>query len=99
MAEAEAEETGILERVRRVLDEATGRFPGLLTGIALGPGASLDVDVLLERATKLPGDRDAQLLEALAELVAYLEFEVRNHPRIEAADDRLAEGQARRRAG
>lgn len=73
----------IAERLERVFDDAVGRFPGLLTGVRLGRGGVLDPEVLAARAAKLPGDREGQLAEALGELVAYLEFEVRNHPRIE----------------
>lgn len=91
VADADGGETAVLDRLRRVLDEATGHFPALLTGVAIGPGATLDVDLLLDRATKLPGERDGQLMEALGELVSYLEFEVKNHPAIEAPEDRLRE--------
>lgn len=71
------------ERLERVFDDAVGRFPALLTGVRLGRGGALDPEVLVARARKLPGDRETQLAEALGELVAYLEFEVRNHPRID----------------
>jgi hypothetical protein len=77
-------------RLERVLDDATGRFPALLTGMAFGPGATLDPDLLAARALKLPGDREEQLVSALAEIVAYLEFEVKNHPAIEDPDALLA---------
>jgi len=77
------------DRLARVLDDATGRFPALLTGISLERGL-LDPDLLVDRALKLPGDREAQLVSALGELVAYLEFEVKNHPAIEAPDAALA---------
>ena len=71
------------ERLGRVLDDATGRFPALLTGLRMGPGGTLDPELIAERAGKLPGDRAATLAAALGELVAYLEFELMNHPQIE----------------
>jgi hypothetical protein len=71
------------ERLGRVLDDATGRFPALLTGLRMGPGGTLDPELVAERAGKLPGDRAATLAAALGELVAYLEFELMNHPQIE----------------
>jgi hypothetical protein len=81
---------GIQDRLGRVLDDVTGRFPALLTGVGLGAGCTLDPELLADRATKLPGDREDQLVNALAELVAYLEFEVKNHPNIEEPDRVLA---------
>jgi hypothetical protein len=71
------------ERLGRVLDDATGRFPALLSGLRLGAGGTLDPEVVAERAAKLPGDRAATLAAALGELVAYLEFEIVNHPQLE----------------
>jgi hypothetical protein len=71
------------ERLGRVLEDATARFGALLGGLRLGPGGSLDPERLAERAVKLPGDRAASLAAALGELIAYLEFEVMNHPQIE----------------
>ncbi len=71
------------ERLARVLDDATGRFPALLTGMRSGPGSTLDPEKVALRAGKLPGDRGATLAAALGELVAYLEFEIMNHPQID----------------
>jgi hypothetical protein len=85
-AEGSAE---IDDRLSHVLDDATGRFPALLTGVSLGAGGTLDPDILLGRAQKLPGDREAQITAALVELVAYLEFEIKNHPQIPDPDDLL----------
>ncbi len=78
------------ERLSRVLDDATGRFPALLTGISLSPSGSLDPDILVDRALKLPGDREEQLIGSLGELIAYLEFEIKNHPAIDDPDRILA---------
>jgi hypothetical protein len=71
------------ERLARVLDDATSRFPALLSGLRLGAGGSLDPELVAERAAKLPGDRAATLAAALGEVVAYLEFELMNHPQID----------------
>jgi hypothetical protein len=35
-----------------------------------------------ERALRFPGDREREVRLALGELVAYLEFELLNHPRV-----------------
>ena len=86
IAEADGDDAGIVDRLTRVLDDATGHFPALLTGVRFGPSARLDVRVLVERASTLPGDREDQLEAALGELVAYLEFEVKNHPAISDPD-------------
>lgn len=83
---SEGQESSVLERLGRVLDDATGRFPALLTGVSLSPRGALDTDVLVARALKLPGDREGQLVGALGELVAYLEFEVKNHPGVRDPD-------------
>jgi Domain of unknown function (DUF4388) len=89
---------GLRERLGRTLEEVAGRFPALLAGLALGPGASLDPEPLIERALRLGGDREDQVAAALGELVAYLEFELKNHPRIEQPDA-LLEGLVALRAG
>ena len=78
------------DRLGRVLEDATSRFPALLTGITLREGR-LDPEILAARATKLPGDREAQVVESLGELVSYLEFEIMNHPGIEDSDAVLSE--------
>jgi hypothetical protein len=71
------------ERLSRVLDDATARFPALLTGVRLGEGGTLDPELLAARAALLPDDRAGTLGAALGEFVAYLEFEIMNHPQIE----------------
>jgi len=74
--------TVVSERLNRVLQEGVARH-GLLDGIGFGPQASLDPTVIEHRALRLPGDRVRQIDEALGELVAYLEFELKNHPQID----------------
>ena len=56
---------------------------GLLEGITLGAGASLDPEPLIERALEIGDEAEAQVLGALGELVSYLEFEIMNHPGID----------------
>ncbi len=99
LAGVERAETAVLERLGRVLDDATGRFPALLTGVTLGARGALDADVLVARALKLPGDREEQLVGALGELIAYLEFEIKNHPRVPRPDDVLEGLRGLRREG
>jgi len=77
---------GLRERLGRTLEEVAGRFPALLAGMSLGEAASLDPEPLIERALRLPGDPEEQVAGGLGELVAYLEFELKNHPRIDDAD-------------
>jgi len=90
LARAEGGPDGIRERLGRILDEAAGRFPALLTGVTPSPDAGLDPEPLFERASKLPGNREEQAALALGELVSYLEFELKNHPGIEDPDAILA---------
>jgi hypothetical protein len=78
------EGTGPLcERLQRVVVDTGQRFPELLGGIRLGPNATLDPSELEQRAMQLPGDRVHIIGAALGELVTYLEFELRNHPKLD----------------
>lgn len=77
------------ERLQRILDEAGRRFPELLGGLTAGRGGSLDPAAVVERALRFPGDRDREIRRALGELVAYLEFELMNHPRLPDPDQFL----------
>ncbi len=81
------------ERLSCVFDDALVRFPALLTGLRLGAGGGLDAEELAQHAAKLPDDRAETLHAALGELVAYLEFEVMNHPQIDGPEA-LLEGLA-----
>jgi hypothetical protein len=81
---------GIRERLGRTLEEVAGRYPSLLAGVSLGASASLDPEPVIERALRLQGDREEQVATALGELVAYLEFEIKNHPVIMEPDRLLA---------
>ena len=82
---------GVRERLARTLDDVAGRFPALLSGVELGERATLDPEPLIERALRLPGEREELVAGALGELVAYLEFELKNHPGIEDPDGLLAD--------
>jgi len=70
-------------RVGSVVEDAAQRHPALLRDIRIGPGGLLDPDEVAHRAVRLPGERARTVAAALGELVAYLEFELRNHPRID----------------
>jgi hypothetical protein len=89
LAAAEGE-APVAQRLARTLEEAAGRFPELLSGAALGPGPSLPVEPLVQRALRLASEREEQVAAALLELVSYLEFELKNHPDIADADAILA---------
>lgn len=79
------------ERLTRVLEEARPRHPRLLQDVGLGAHGELDPAQIEERALRLPGQRVPAVCAALGELVAYLEFELRNHPRIPDAEEFLSE--------
>ncbi len=69
--------------MRSVLGDTAQRYPELLKGVRLGPGGGLDPEELSNRALRLPGDRVRTVTDAMGELVSYIEFELRNHPRIQ----------------
>jgi hypothetical protein len=89
---------GIRLRLERVIEEASGRFPELLSGLEVGPGGVLDPERVVERALRFPGDREREVSLAFGELISYLEFELVNHPKIEDPDQFL-EGIDQLRAG
>jgi hypothetical protein len=80
---------GIRLRLERVIEEASGRFPELLSGLEVGPGGVLDPDHVVERALRFPGDREREVSLAFGELMSYLEFELVNHPKIDDPDQFL----------
>jgi hypothetical protein len=73
----------VSERLNRVLEESAAFGRSLLVGVSFNRSAGLDPEKLEHRALRLPGDRVREVDEALGELVAYLEFELKNHPGIE----------------
>jgi hypothetical protein len=77
------------ERFGKAIEEVAARYPGLLAGVAPGAGASLDPEVLVARALELPEGSSQGVHDALAALVDYLEFELKNHPGIATADSVL----------
>jgi len=77
------------ERLQRITDEAGRRFPEILGGLIVGRGGALDPATVVERALRFPGDREREIRRALGELVAYLEFELINHPRLPDPDQFL----------
>jgi hypothetical protein len=81
---------GLRERLGRVVEEASRRHPGLLGSLELGPGGAFDPEDMARRALCFPGDREREIRAALGELVAYLEFELVNHPAVDDADSFLA---------
>lgn len=72
----------VFERMSVLLDDTAARHPGLLGGVRLGFAGGLDPEEIERRALKIPGDRERCVRDALGEMVTYLEFELRNHPRI-----------------
>jgi hypothetical protein len=72
----------VAERINRIVAESVARGRKLFAGVELDARAGLDPSKVEYRALRLPGDRIREVDEALGEIVAYLEFELRNHPRI-----------------
>ena len=70
-------------RLDRILEESAENGRKLLEGVRVGEQGTLDPAVLSHRALRLTGDRVREVDEALGEVVAYLEFELKNHPQIE----------------
>ena len=73
----------VAERLNRVREESAASGRTLLDGIQFNTFAALDPTQLEHRALRLPGDRVREVDEALGEIVAYLEFELKNHPQID----------------
>lgn len=72
----------VAERINRIIAESVERGRKLFAGVEFDARAGLDPSAVEHRALRLPGDRIRQVDEALGEIAAYLEFELRNHPRI-----------------
>ncbi|MBW2295181.1 MAG: DUF4388 domain-containing protein [Deltaproteobacteria bacterium] len=73
----------VFERMSGLLEETAARYPELLGEVQLGFAGGLDPDQIEKAALKIPGDRERCVRDALGEMITYLEFELRNHPRIE----------------
>ncbi len=80
---------GPRERLQQVVSEAASRHREILGGLAVGAGGAIDPEELVARALRFPGDREPAVRDALGELVAYLEFELLNHPAIEEPEQFL----------
>lgn len=72
----------VSERLDRILEESAHRH-GVLEGVRFDGRGSLDPSLVEHRALRLAGDRRRLVDEAFAEIVAYLEFELKNHPQID----------------
>jgi len=75
----------VADRLASAIAEVALRHPGLLGDVTLMPGGLPDVDSLTQRALRVAGDRERIVSSALSEVAAYLEFELRNHPKIDDA--------------
>jgi hypothetical protein len=73
----------VCQRMTALLSDTSTRYPELLAGVSLSFAGGLDPDEIANRARELSGDRERYVRSALGEMVTYLEFELRNHPRIE----------------
>ena len=74
----------VFSRMTVLLEDTAARYPDLRGGVRLGFGGTLDhAQLEEERARKSTGDRESVVRRALGEMVTYLEFGLRNHPRIE----------------
>jgi hypothetical protein len=75
------------DHLRARLAEFTGflspQHPQLLRSLVFRRGGVLNPEDLIDRALRLPDEREREVQLALGELVAYLEFELLNHPGIE----------------
>jgi len=77
------------QAVRARLNELVadvGRSHEFLRGVEVGAGCVLDPELVAQRALRIARDREATVCRALGELVSYIEFELRHHPRIDDAD-------------
>ena len=73
----------VAERLNRVREESAAQGRSLLEDVAFNDFAALDPSELEHRALRLTGDRVREIDDALSEIVAYLEFELKNHPQID----------------
>lgn len=80
---------GIRERLTRVVEEASQRYPELFSGLRIGAGGAIDPQEMIARALRFPGEREREVRLALGELISYVEFELLNHPKIPDPEDFL----------
>jgi len=79
----------VADRLASAIAEVSLRHPSLLGDVILLPGGLPDAEALTEKALRVAGDRERIVATALSELAAYLEFELRNHPKIDDASPYL----------
>jgi hypothetical protein len=72
----------VSKRLNHILEEAVQHGCVLLEGIGFSEAGVLDPVQIEYQALRQPGDRRRGVDEALGEVVAYLEFELLNHPGI-----------------
>ncbi len=89
IAEVEGEDA-VRERLERTLEDAAAQCPEILGGLALTAELSVDAGELVSRALRGAADPEEQLRAALGEVIAYLEFELKNHPGIDDPDQVLS---------
>jgi hypothetical protein len=73
----------VAARLNRIREESAAGGRSLLDAVEFNDFAALDPAELEHRALRLPGDRVREIDESLGEIVAYLEFELKNHPQID----------------
>jgi hypothetical protein len=73
----------VAQRINGLIEDSLGRHAQALQGIRAGRSGTLDPEQIVSRVLRLPGDRVRSVTSALEELASYLEFELRNHPRIQ----------------
>lgn len=80
----------LAERLNRMLGESADAGRARLGDPPFTTAAILDTEGVFRSARALPGDPAGRIEEALEEAVAYLEFELKNHPEIDDAAGFLA---------
>ena len=73
----------VFSRMTVLLEDTKARYPDLLEDVRLGFAGTIDHTQLEAQALKISGDRERYVRSALGEMITYLEFELRNHPRID----------------
>jgi len=72
-------------RLNRIVEESARSGRGLLEHVRFSDSCAIDPTPIEHHALRQTGDRVRAIDDALGELIAYLEFELNNHPGIEDA--------------
>jgi hypothetical protein len=72
-------------RLNRVVEESARSGRGLLEHVRFSESCAIDPTMVEHHALRQTGDRVREIDDALGEVVAYLEFELNNHPGIDDA--------------